>query len=79
MIRCGGEVKTGANGGITVTLLRLNTPAENQIATAFLNEINSFDPVLLGADPIPIKFRVRACKKRSNLLTTMLSLALSMR
>jgi len=60
LIRYGGEVKTGADGGITVALLRLNTPAENHIATAFLNEINSFAPVLLGADPIPIKFRLRA-------------------
>jgi len=60
LIRCGGEVKTGAEGGITVILSRLNTAAENQIATAFLDEINSFEPMLLGADPVPIRFRLRA-------------------
>jgi transposase len=59
LIRCGGEVKMGSDGGITVSLSRLNTPAENQIATAFLHEINSYEPVLLGADPIPIQFRLR--------------------
>ena len=60
LIRCGGEVKMGSDGGITVSLSRLNTLGENQIATAFLNEINGLDPVLLGADPIPIRFRLRA-------------------
>jgi len=60
LIRSGGEVKTGSDGGITVSLSRLNTPAENQIATAFLNEINSLAPVLLGTDPIPIRFRLKA-------------------
>ena len=60
LIRSGGEVKTGTDGGITVSLSRLNTPAENQIATAFLNEINGLESVLLGADPIPIRFRLRA-------------------
>ena len=60
LIRCGGEVNTGADGGIRVSLSRLNTPAENEIAKAFLDEINSLDPVLLGADPIPIRFSLRA-------------------
>jgi hypothetical protein len=41
LIRCGGDVKRGSDGGITVSLSRLNTSAENQIATAFLNEINT--------------------------------------
>ena len=59
LIRSGGEVKTGSDGGITVSLSRLNTSAENQIATAFLNEINGLAPVLLGTDPIPIRFRLR--------------------
>ena len=60
MIRSGGEVKMGADGRITVSLSRLNTPAENEIATAFLNEINDLDPELLGGDSIPIRFRLRA-------------------
>ena len=60
LIRSGGEVKTGSDGGITVSLSRLNTPAENQIATAFLHEINGLAPVLLGTDPIPIRFRLKA-------------------
>ncbi len=59
LIRSGGDVKTGTDGGITVSLSRLNTLAENQIATAFLNEINGLAPVLLGTDPIPIRFRLR--------------------
>jgi hypothetical protein len=60
LIRCGGEVKTGVEGRIRVSLSRLNTPAENEIAKAFLDEINNLEPVLLGADPIPIRFRLRA-------------------
>lgn len=60
LIRCGGEVNTGADGGIRVSLSRLNTPAENEIAKAFLDEINNLEPVLLGADPIPIRFNLRA-------------------
>ena len=60
LIRCGGEVKMGTDGGIVVSLSRLNTPAENEIAMAFLNEINGLAPVLLGGDPIPIRFRLRA-------------------
>jgi hypothetical protein len=60
LIRCGGEAKMGTDGKVAVSLSRLNTPAENEIATAFLNEINSLEPVLLGGDPIPIRFRLRA-------------------
>ena len=56
LIRCGGEVKTGVDGGITVTLSRLNTPAENQIATAFLNEISNIAPGVAEdqSDPHPV-------------------------
>ena len=60
LIRSGGDVKLGSDGRITVHLSRLNTPAENQIATAFLDEINILEPVLLGGDPIPIRFRLGA-------------------
>jgi hypothetical protein len=60
LIRCGGEVKMGTDGKVVVSLSRLNTPAENEIATAFLDEINGLEPVLLGADPIPIRFRLGA-------------------
>jgi hypothetical protein len=60
LIRCGGEVKMGTDGKIVVSLSRLNTPAENEIATAFLDEINGLEPVLLGGDPIPICFCLRA-------------------
>ncbi len=58
LIRSGGEVKLGGDGRITVQLSRLNTPSENQIATAFLDEINTLEPVLLGGDPIPIRFHL---------------------
>ncbi len=59
LIRCGGDVETGPDGGVTVRLSRLYTPAENQIATTSLNEINDLAPLLLGTDPIPIRFRLR--------------------
>ena len=60
LIRSGGDVKLGGDGRITVHLSPLNTPSENQIATAFLDEINTLEPVSLGGDPIPIRFRLKA-------------------
>ncbi len=59
LIPCTGDVKTGPDGEITVRLSRLNTLGGNEIATAFLNEINDLAPLLLGTDPIPIWFRLR--------------------
>ncbi len=59
LIRCGGDVETGPDGGVTVRLSKLYTLGENETATASLNEINDLAPLLLGTDPIPIRFRLR--------------------
>lgn len=59
LIRCGGEVKMGANGVVTVTLSRLNSTMENRVATTFLEEINGLGPILLGVNAAPIKFRLK--------------------
>ena len=60
LIHCGGDVKMSSSGVVTVTLSRLNSAAENRVATTFLEEINGLNPVLLGANAAPIKFRLRA-------------------
>jgi hypothetical protein len=60
LIRCGGEVRMGADGQVSVTLSGLNTPVENRVAADFLREINNLNPVLLGTDPRPIKFGLSA-------------------
>lgn len=58
LIGTGGRVKLQADGGVTVTLSPLNTDSENEVAKAFLEEINGLAPCLLGSNPAPLKFRL---------------------
>jgi len=50
LIYAGGDVKLNGDGRVTVALTRMNTAAENQVAQAFLDEINRLEPTLLGGN-----------------------------
>ncbi len=58
LIRSGGQVKLGFDGQLIVSLTRMDTQWENKIAKAFLEEINSLNPILLGTTPMGLKFRL---------------------
>ena len=59
LLRAGGDVKLNGDGRVTVALARMNTAAENEVAQAFLDEINRLGPTLLGGEPLPLKFRLK--------------------
>jgi len=59
LLRAGGDVKLNGDGRVTVALTRMNTAAENEVAQAFLDEINELGPTLLGGEPLPLKFRLK--------------------
>jgi transposase len=59
LLRAGGDVKLNGDGRVTVDLTRMNTSAENEVAQAFLDEINELGPTLLGGEPLPLKFRLK--------------------
>jgi hypothetical protein len=58
LIRSGGHMKLRRDGTIVVTLSAMNMEWENRVANAFLNDVNSLKPVLLGGNPIPLEFRL---------------------
>lgn len=58
LIRSGGHVKLGRGGKILVTLSAMNMDWENKVAKAFLKDINSLKPVLLGGNPVSLEFRL---------------------
>lgn len=59
LIRSGGHVKMGSDGKVQVMLTRMNTNRENEVAEAFLAEINGLGSTLLGTSQIGLRFRLQ--------------------